>query len=45
MIEKHRNGPTGSIKLYFDDKKSTFLSLEKGDFGEFNQPVQATDGF
>lgn len=32
MIEKHRNGPTGKIELYFDDKKTTFLSVEKSDF-------------
>ncbi len=29
LIEKHRNGPTGKIELYFDDKKTTFLSVEK----------------
>ncbi|MCK5059692.1 MAG: replicative DNA helicase [Candidatus Pacebacteria bacterium] len=29
MIEKHRNGPTGKVELYFDDKKTTFLSLDK----------------
>lgn len=29
LIEKHRNGPTGKIELYFDDEKTTFLSLEK----------------
>ena len=28
MIEKHRNGPTGHIELYFDGKRTTFLSLE-----------------
>ena len=33
LVEKHRNGPTGKVELYFDDKKATFLSLEKGDFG------------
>ncbi|MBI2096097.1 MAG: replicative DNA helicase [Candidatus Taylorbacteria bacterium] len=32
MIEKHRNGPTGSVELYFDEKRTTFLSLEKGEF-------------
>lgn len=32
-IEKHRNGPTGSVELYFDEKKATFLSVEKADFG------------
>ncbi len=30
MIEKHRNGPTGKVDLYFDDKKATFMSLDKG---------------
>lgn len=29
MIEKHRNGPTGSIELYFDDQRVSFTSLEK----------------
>jgi len=29
MIEKHRNGPTGKIELYFDDKKATFLAIDK----------------
>lgn len=37
MIEKHRNGPTGKIELYFDDKKAMFLPLEKGDFGNFDK--------
>ncbi len=35
LIEKHRNGPTGVAQLYFDDKKTTFLSLEKSDFSDF----------
>ncbi len=34
MIEKHRNGPTGKIDLYFDDKKTTFLDIEKSDVNE-----------
>jgi len=29
LIEKHRNGPVGMIKLYFDEEKSTFISLDK----------------
>jgi replicative DNA helicase len=37
LIEKHRNGPTGSVKLYFDTKKTTFMSMEKADFGEFDE--------
>ncbi len=39
MIEKHRNGPTGFAELYFNDKKTTFQSIDKnkhgGDFGAF----------
>ncbi len=34
IVEKHRNGPVGSIQLYFDEEKSTFLSLDKArDYG------------
>ena len=29
MIEKHRNGPTGRIELFFDDKHTTFREIEK----------------
>jgi replicative DNA helicase len=29
LIEKHRNGPTGKIELFFDDKKTTFLDIDK----------------
>lgn len=29
LIEKHRNGPVGSVQLYFDEEKSTFMSLDK----------------
>lgn len=35
LIEKHRNGPTGTVKLYFDSKKTTFMSIDKADFGSF----------
>lgn len=35
LIEKHRNGPVGKVELYFDDKKTTFLPLEKADFSAF----------
>ncbi|MFA6404544.1 MAG: replicative DNA helicase [Candidatus Paceibacterota bacterium] len=37
LIEKHRNGPTGIAKLYFDSKKTTFLSMDKGEFGDFEK--------
>src|SRR5581483_6952206 len=36
LIEKHRNGPTGKVELYFDDKRATFLSIDKSDFGVFD---------
>ncbi len=36
LIEKHRNGPTGKIELYFDEKTTTFLSLEKSGMSEFS---------
>lgn len=29
LLEKHRNGMTGKIDLYFNDKKATFQSLDK----------------
>ncbi len=36
MIEKHRNGPTGIVELFFDEKHVCFTSLaEKTDFGGF----------
>lgn len=35
LIEKHRNGPTGMVELYFDEKRVSFSSVEKGDFGGF----------
>src|SRR3989338_331996 len=36
LIEKHRNGPTGKIDLYFDEKTTTFLTLEKSNISEFS---------
>ncbi len=33
LIEKHRNGPTGRVELYFDDKRTSFLTVETSDFG------------
>jgi replicative DNA helicase len=29
MIEKHRNGPTGSADLYFHEESTTFRNMEK----------------
>jgi len=33
LIEKHRNGETGSIKLFFNDKKATFQNMDKSQYG------------
>jgi replicative DNA helicase len=35
LIEKHRNGPVGAVELFFDDKRTTFLTIDKSDFGVF----------
>lgn len=32
MIAKHRNGPTGSVKLYFDEQRASFRNLEQSDY-------------
>ena len=29
LIEKHRNGPTGKIELYFNPEKVSFTDLER----------------
>jgi len=34
LIEKHRNGPTGKIELYFDDKRSSFQSVDNAGYGD-----------
>jgi replicative DNA helicase len=36
LIEKHRNGPVGKVDLYFDEKRTTFQSLEKSDLAAFD---------
>jgi replicative DNA helicase len=35
LIEKHRNGPTGKVDLHFDEKSTTFLTLEKSSISDF----------
>ncbi len=32
IVAKHRNGPTGAIKLYFDEQRVSFRNLEAGDY-------------
>ncbi len=33
LIEKHRNGETGKIDLFFNEKKATFQSMDKSKYG------------
>jgi replicative DNA helicase len=40
LIEKHRNGPTGKVELMFNEKRATFESLSKTDFGVFEAAAQ-----
>ncbi|MFA7309999.1 MAG: DnaB-like helicase C-terminal domain-containing protein, partial [Candidatus Paceibacterota bacterium] len=40
LIEKHRNGPVGKVDLRFDEEKTTFLSVDKSDFGDFQQETK-----
>ncbi len=40
LIEKHRNGPVGKIDLRFDEEKTTFIPIEKSDFGDFTPEAQ-----
>ncbi|MES2014206.1 MAG: replicative DNA helicase [Patescibacteria group bacterium] len=37
LIEKHRNGRTGKIDLFFDAERATFLPIEKAGFAGGNQ--------
>lgn len=34
-VEKHRNGPVGSIELFFDEERTTFLNMDKSNIGDF----------
>jgi replicative DNA helicase len=44
LIEKHRNGPTGKVELYFDQSKSSFLDIDKNsDFKDFVQVTQPSN--
>ncbi len=33
LIEKHRNGETGTVQLFFNDKKATFQNMDKSQYG------------
>ncbi len=36
LIEKHRNGPVGKVDLYFDEKTTTFMSIDKSGSSQFS---------
>ncbi len=40
LIEKHRNGPTGKVDLYFDEKRTSFQSLDTKGYGELANEFQ-----
>lgn len=44
LIEKHRNGPVGKVELYFDEKTTTFMSIDKNK-GNFSPSSSDIDGF
>jgi replicative DNA helicase len=37
LIEKHRNGPVGKVNLYFDEKTTTFMSIDKNNVGQYTE--------
>ncbi len=44
MIEKHRNGPVGKVDLFFDEKTTTFLDIEKSSFDAFSEASTGSSG-
>jgi replicative DNA helicase len=37
LIEKHRNGPTGVVQLYFDKSRTSFMDIDKNsEFKDFD---------
>jgi replicative DNA helicase len=34
LVEKHRNGPTGMVELYFDEKRTSYMPVDKSGFGQ-----------
>lgn len=45
LVEKHRNGPTGKIDLFFDSKRSTFIPVDNSDFGGAELAAPPKDDF
>lgn len=42
-IAKHRNGPTGVVKLFFDEERVSFKSLDKDQYATGDPPQQTTE--
>jgi len=36
-IDKHRNGPVGSIELFFDEERTTFLNIDRTNIADFTK--------
>ncbi|HPK14159.1 MAG TPA: replicative DNA helicase [Candidatus Paceibacterota bacterium] len=45
LIEKHRNGPVGKINLYFDQKSTTFVSIDKKNQAPADYQEETIEGF
>ncbi len=47
LIEKHRIGPTGRVELFFDDKTTSFLPIDKTgeQAGSVNPRMTGLEGF
>lgn len=43
IIAKHRNGPTGEVELFFDEQKTTFMTVEKNNFDDFAKPSNSPE--
>lgn len=44
LIEKHRNGPVGKVDLYFDEKTTSFLSIDKSGISDFGPNTSQNGG-
>lgn len=40
IIAKHRNGPVGEVKFNFDSQKTTFIEIDKGEYGGAEKEFQ-----
>lgn len=45
LIEKHRNGPTGVVPLYFDGDKTSFVSVDSANYEGLSTSSQQSEVF